>query len=597
MKPLGEGEKHLTPPASLKTKEEIFYWRLKNDSVWYAENFLKIRNKKSKLVPLKLNCAQSIIERIDRYCIKHGIMRRYIILKARQMGISTYTESKIFQETANNEFVRSMIIAHEEKASTNLFQMSKLFYEELDDVIQPMKKYSNGRILAFENPTNDESEKRGLPGLRSNITIATAGTGEVGRSATPTKLHISELAFFPDAKTTMMGLLQGVPDTLDSLVILESTANGIGDYFHEMWQAAVRGKNDFIPIFLPWFIDPEYSKEFDSDAEREQLIYEVNQKYTDHNGKELRTYEYELMVQNDLTYEQLNWRRATIANKCQGDEELFCQEYPSTPSEAFIVSGRPRFDVKVLKKYQTYTKPPLMRGYLDDANGVITFREDNKGYVSIWKKPENRFYVIGADVAEGLKDGDFSCGLVGDEDFMVVAMWHGHIDPDLFGKELIKLAKYFNQAYIGVEANNHGLTTLKSILRDEYWNIYYQKIYDRMTENITTKLGWTTTSRTKPLLIDKLSEFIREMYIGIFSETIIGELFTYVIDESGKTNAQQGCFDDTVIALGIMLQLLLEGKGDNYVPEVPYDEKKKNKHVDEVIDELFEKNSEIEYTI
>lgn len=568
-------------------KEELFFYKLKNDRRWYIENFLQIRNKRAEIIPLKLNQAQQIVMDIVERDDELGIPKRYIVLKARQMGLSTLFEGLIFHDTSTNENKNSLIIAHEEPASQNLFQMSKLYYENLPDLIRPMKKYSNGKILSFENPETDENKKQGNAGLRSKISIATAGTGEVGRSATIHNLHVSELAFFPDPKTTMLGLLQCVPDEANTMIVLESTANGVGDYFHELWVKAVKGENEFVPIFLPWFIDLSYTRPFRSKSEKQQFIDEVESTSINNNGETVYTYEHELMKKHNLTYEQLNWRKYTIANKCQGDEMLFMQEYPSTPEEAFISTGRPKFSLKALKKYQTITQEPE-RGYLRiNSDNKIDFIPDAKGYISIWKKPEpDRFYCIGADVAEGLAHGDYSCGLVGDEDFDIVAMWHGHIDPDLFGIELIKLGRYYNDAYMGVENNNHGLTTLSIMKREEYWNLYFSKSYDRIADKLTQKLGWTTNGRTKPLMIDKLAEFIREMFLGIYSDLIISEMFTYVIDDDGKTNAQSGCFDDTVMAAAILLQLLLEGKGDSYVPEVPIDQR--GKRVREVIDPLFE---------
>lgn len=577
------------------TKEQLFYHKLRHDRQWYIENFLKIRDKTASIVPFKLNPAQQIVMDMIKEDDKANRPKRYIVLKARQMGLSTLFEGLIFHDTANNENKNALIIAHEESASSNLFQMSKLYYENLPDLIRPMKKYSNGKILSFESPETDEKLKSANPGLRSKISIATAGAGEVGRSSTIHSLHVSELAFFPDPKTTMLGLLQAIPDQPNTLVVLESTANGVGDYFHEMWQKAVRGENEFTPVFLPWFIDPLYTRPFRTKAEKEQLLDEISVENTDMSGNKVRTYEYELMKKHELTLEQLNWRRYTMANKCQGDEELFMQEYPSTPEEAFISSGRPKFAVKSLKKYQTITKEPK-RGYLtSNQDGRMIFIEDSKGYVSIWKEPEpDTFYCIGADVAEGLVIGDYSCATVGDPvTFDTVAMWHGHIDPDLFGVELIKLAKYYNDAYLGVENNNHGLTTLSTIKKNEYWNLFFSKSYDRISDSMTQKLGWTTSVRTKPLMIDKLAEFVREMYLGIYSDAMIAEMFTYVIEDNGKTNAQPGCHDDTVMAAAIMLQLMLEGKGDYYVPEIPIDERNKPRSR-EIVDPLFEKEEENE---
>lgn len=577
-------------------KEELFFHKLKTDKRWYIENFLYIRNKKAEIIPFKLNQAQKIVMNIVENDMKLGVPMRYIVLKARQMGLSTLFEGIIFQDTATNENKNSLILAHEEPASQNLFAMSKLYYDYIPDLIRPMKKYSNGKFLVFENPETDENKKSDNPGLRSRISIATAGTGEVGRSSTIHNLHVSELAFFPDPKTTMLGLLQAVPDEPNTFVVLESTANGVGDYFHELWTKAVKGENEFIPIFLPWFIDPGYTRPFRSESERKQFIEEVESTTTNANGETIYTYEKELMEKNNLTYEQLNWRKYTIANKCQGDELLFMQEYPATPEEAFISTGRPKFSLKALQKYQTINQEPE-RGYLNyGEDGKVTFMPDKNGYVSIWKKPDpEKYYCIGADVAEGLVNGDYSAAIVGDsEDFDIVAMWHGHIDPDLFGLELIKLGKYYNEAYIGVENNNHGLTTLSIMKREEYWNLYFAKSYDKIADKISQKLGWTTSGRTKPLMIDKLAEFVREMFLGIYSDLIISEMFTYIIEDDGKTNAQSGCFDDTVMATAIMLQLLLEGKGESFTPEVPIDQR--GKQVREIVDPLFEKEDSPEFS-
>lgn len=586
----------LKVPKNLN-KEEVFYWKLRNDRQWYIENFLYIRDKKSELIKFKLNEAQEIVMKEMDKCEEEGRLKRFIVLKARQMGLSTLFEGLIFQDTVNFPFKNSLIVAHEEPASVNLFNMSKLFYESLPDVIRPMKKYNNGKVLSFENPENDEDKKSKNPGLRSKITIATAGSGEVGRSSTIHNLHASEVAFFPDAKVTMLGLLQSIPDELNTLVVLESTANGVGGYFYDMWQKAVKGENDFIPIFLPWFTDPGYTREFRSDAQKENFINEINIISYDDNGNKIHTYEYDLMKKFDLTYEQLYWRKFTIENKCQGDEILFMQEYPATPEESFISSGRPKFNTASLRKYQTVTKEPILKGYLKEVNDKVEFIEDSNGYISIWQEPEvGKHYSIGADVAEGLIDGDYSCGLVGDNStFDVVAMWHGHIDPDLFGEELIKLGKYYNEAYLGVENNNHGLTTLTTIKRKEYWNIYFTKQHDKINDKITQKIGWTTNTATKPFMIDKLAEFIREIYLGIYSDLIIGECFTYIIEDNGSTNAQPGSHDDTVMAMAIMLQLMLENRGEEYIPEIPIDQRKSMKQ--DIIDDLFEKDETIEVSI
>ena len=322
----------------------------------------------------------------------------------------------------------------------------------------------------------------------------------------------------------------------------------------------------------------------------------------DSSGKMVHTEEWFLMNEFDLTLEQLYWRKKTIANKCGGDLEMFHQEYPATPQEAFIASGRPRFDVKVLREYDMNCTEPEHVGYLENKNRQITYHEEDNGLLQIWQMPSaNKFYTIGADVAEGLETGDYSVAVVMDENLNVVAKYRGHIDPDLYGIELVKLGWFYNEAYIAVENNNHGLTTLKSILRQEYYNVFYTKSYDRVNDVVSKKLGWSTTRKTKPYMIDKLAEYIRERFLGIKDKEIIMECYSYVIDEKGITNAQEGKHDDCVMALGICLMAFLEEMGQDYVPEIPKDliNKKKKEDFDypEIIDPLFEEDeNSTEYT-
>ena len=583
-------------------KAQLFAWKLRNDRVWFMKNFLKIRNKKSELVNFEINYAQDTFNKLIEENTKNNIPHRYIILKARQLGMSTFTEGYIYHDTTTRELVNSLIIAHEDIASKNLFNMSKLFYEMSPLAIRPMTKYSNGKELVFENPTSDEADKLANPGLRSKITIATAGTSDTGRSGTIHNLHVSEIAFFPNPQNTMTALLQCVPDEPNTFVCMESTANGIGGYFYDFWNAAVNGENDFTAIFFPWFADPAYSVEFENETVESKFIKEVESMYPDASGKVVHTEEWLLKEQFNLTYQQLYWRKKTIANKCGGDLDMFHQEYPATPEEAFIASGRPKFNLKSVKEYELVCEKPKFTG--DLISGKNPLYENDKGSLKIWLMPQTgEQYTIGCDVAEGLATGDYSVAIVLDKDLNICAKWRGHTDPDLFGKEIVKLANLYNEAYVAVENNNHGLTTLKSILNEEYYNLFYTKQYDKVNDSITKKLGWSTNQKTKPLAIDKLAEFIREKFFGMWDIDIISELYTYVIDDNGKTNAQEGKHDDTVMALAICLQAFLEGRGQDYIPEISKEDmvflsKKKSIDVPEIIDELFENDGETaEYSI
>jgi len=558
---------YLIPPKGL-TRDQVLRWRIVYDKKWYIEKFLKIKNKEANLVPFIFNKAQRLAYKKYLECMKDKIIPRFIFLKSRQQGISTWTEAMMFHDTAVNKFKSTYIIAHEGDASTNLFNMSKLFYDELPNIIKPLKSKSNQKALIFENPDKDAvTNKNADPGLRSKFTIGTANVQEAGRSGTNHNIHISEAAFFPNPEKTVAALVQTAPDFMNTFVVLESTANGIGGYFHEQWLLAVQNKCDFIPIFLPWSFDPTCVRPFKTEESKELLIKEVNTSFKDYKDDIVHTEEYLLKKEYNLTWEQLNWRRWAINNKCFGDEDIFKQEYPINDQEAFLSSGRPKFHIGALRKYLKIVKDGV-KGYIDSKMGTISFRNDNMGYVQIWEPPKRGMrYYVGADVAEGLITGDYSCAYVMDESFNVVAGWHGHIDPDLFGIELIKLARHYNDAFLGVEKNNHGFTVLTTIKKMEYWNIYFNTKYDKITDQRTKTMGWLTGTTTKPLMINKLAEFVREKYIGMYDKELIKELMSYIIEPSGSFNAQLGCHDDRVMALAITLQMALQGLDENYTPE------------------------------
>ena len=199
----------------------------------YIEAFLVIKTKENKIVPFTLNTAQRRLYELTEKLRAEGKPIRIIILKSRQMGFSTLTEALIYYKTATRKNVNSFIITHKDEATSNLFNMSKLFQEK--NPIRPMLKNSNAKELIFENPTRNIREKAEFPGLKSKIKCATAGGKGVGRSDTLTNVHASELAFWPgDIGETYAGLMQAVPNTAESMVIIESTANGF-NFFKEMF--------------------------------------------------------------------------------------------------------------------------------------------------------------------------------------------------------------------------------------------------------------------------------------------------------------------------------------------------------------------------
>jgi hypothetical protein len=196
----------------------------------------------------------------------------------------------------------------------------------------------------------------------------------------------------------------------------------------------------------------------------------------------------------------------------------------------------------------------------EDTDGRVTFVDDAKGYISIYENPQpGGIYCIGADVAEGLAKGDYSDAQVlrrgRGTPLDQVAVWHGHIDADLYGTELVKLAKYYNQCWIGIEVNNHGLTTIKAVIRLKYYRVYMRQRLDEQQPDDTDKLGWQTNTQTRPIMLDDLKKSIRDGSINIHDYGTIKECFTFVVNDKGKPEATGDCNDDSVMALALAVQM------------------------------------------
>lgn len=283
--------------------------RLRDDLKVYARNCLFIRTKQAKVEPFRLNRAQQFIhERLEEQKARTGRVRA-LILKGRQQGCSTYVGARFYHRTTWAKGLRTFILTHEDQATQNLFEMVNRYHEHCPVHVRPSTGAANAKELFFDK-------------LDSGYKIGTAGTKGVGRSATIQLFHGSEVAFWPHADTHAAGVLQAVPDADGTEVILESTANGVGNFFHEKWRQAEAGEGDFIPVFVPWFWQDEYRKPVEADF---QMTDEERQ-YAEAYG---------------LDAEQVAWRRNKIAEL--KDPVLFKQEYPANAAEAFQMSGHDSF--------------------------------------------------------------------------------------------------------------------------------------------------------------------------------------------------------------------------------------------------------------
>jgi len=543
----------------------------------FIERNLVIKEKITKqLVPLKdvLNWEQqALVEQVIDDLI-HGRPIRYIILKARQMGISTLIEALCYWWTSTHRYVTSVIIAHEKNAVNALYKMFRRYYEYSHPHFQPDRKYNTKAELVFD--VSDEVKKeyaeagRVPPGLQSEIKTMVAADDK-GRADNINFFHGSEVAFWDDSADIVSSALQAVPMAPESFVFLESTANGIGGYFYDEWQLAKRGESQFKPLFFPWHQHYKYElPATDEDLghldDEEQALYELFEE----NG-----------------YPRDSWPRKIAFRRrkkleFRTDPKKFYQEYPSTPEEAFLASGRPVFDTKMLQKMENiaveaektlpYKCGEIVKNddpYSTEKYIFREFRRVNDGVdpspLRVWWLPEpKKKYAIGVDVSEGIeiesskgKEPDYSVITVVDTAARkTVARWRGYIDPDLLGDVVFAIGMFYNKALVGVEINNHGLTTAAKLKNTFYRNLYMRETAeDEQFQVRTSKFGWLTNKKTKPVMINELVRSIRENDIIDLDVVFIRECMSYVRDDNGAMNAQQGQHDDCVMSMAIALQM------------------------------------------
>ena len=536
---------------NLSEEQEKLILEIAQDFYRYAENNLWIKDKDAMIVPFRPKKAQkALIDRVIQLLVE-GKPIRLIVLKARQMGLSTAIEALIFWWTSTHKNISAMIVGHEDQSSRNLYNMFKRYYDNANPLFQPSVRYNTRNDLSFEK--FDENGKQ--IGLGSVIKTATAKNIAAGRSDTIQLLHGSEIGEWEHGEELVASLLQTVPARKNTMIFLESTANGRGNFFYKQWEASVKGETPFEPFFFPWWLDEEYEMEGTIDkytAEELEIIDIMKEGYTI-NGTLFTVPEEKWMP-------KLLYRRYKEKEFRAVPEKLY-QEYPSTPHEAFIATGRPVFDVKALTMMERHVKDVPYKQYdLKEEYGrkIVAVESDDLAPFKVWALPEyGENYVIGADVAEGLKDGDYSVAdVIRKKDMMTVARWRGHCDPDQFGHILDKLGRFYNNAFMGVEINNHGLAVVQRLRDLFYTNLFRrEKGLDERFEESTTKLGWKTTIQTKPLAVDFLAEAIREGLVKDYDQVFIEEGFSYVRDDMGRTNAEEGTHDDTVMAKAIALQM------------------------------------------
>jgi len=305
----------------LSARERSLRQKLKDVFEHYAPKCLKIRTKAGGIEPFTLNRSQRYLhEKLEAQERRMGRVRA-LVLKGRQVGISTYIGGRFFWKLTHRKGFRAFILTHLDQATDNLFEMAKRFYDNCPPLVRPSKGLANAKEMTF-------------PGLQAGYKVATAGSKGVGRSDTLQLIHGSEVGFWVNAEDHFSGLMQALADADGTEAILESTANGIGNKFHALWKAAERGDSEFEAIFIPWFWHEEYVRAAPEDwyPPGEWEEYE-------------RSYE--------LTREQTYWafcKSRELAAVAGGEPDKICwkfkQEYPANADEAFQTSGEEKKFIK-----------------------------------------------------------------------------------------------------------------------------------------------------------------------------------------------------------------------------------------------------------
>jgi hypothetical protein len=481
---------------------------------------------------------------------------RALALKPRKLGLSTYTEGRFYHLTTHRTGVGAMIMTEADQSRDGLFRMVKTYHENVPEEIRPQTLQSNEKALVFDNPKGT--------GLKSRYDVKTCDS-KGGKGITTHYNHWSECAYFSkNSLDNLSGLLEsipsGYPHILGTEVIKETTANGTAGHFYDHWtemdNVRKTGKvPEYLQIFIPWTYDEDYR-------------LPVTPQYKKHLLDTLTDEEKWLLrfVNPDgtaVTLENVAWRRWKIGEVIAPigftKEDFFKQWFPMTPEEAFVYSGKSIFGISDLMMAQLECYPPEAVGTF---NYYGKFVPTNDGILKIWQKPRlEQKYVIGADVAEGIQseDRDYSSAdVINCTTGQQVAHVHCKLDPDQFGVFLNHLGRYYNTPLMGVEANNHGLTTITILKQKRYPKLYQREMLDANAPGRKQKkAGWLTTSKSKYKIIDGLVTIVRDKDSGIVNYETIEEFKTYSILEDGSFGAMPGKHDDRVMSYAIAQEMYM----------------------------------------
>ena len=561
----GTTHEHLIPEAMAAelatmptaSPHDVQLLRFKHDFEYWCATCVTILDKMSgKFVKFKLNRPQRrVLQVLESQRLANKPLR-LIMLKARQWGGSTLVQIyMIWIQLVLKKNWNSLICGHLQQTSAAIKSMYNRVLRRYPKNLFPGDEPP--RFITFEGSRNVKQ----LSSSESLIITSSAQSEDAVRGYDVKMAHLSEVAFWPD--TTFHSpddLIRSISGTVPlepmTMIVLESTANGVGNYFHSEWQRAKSGHSDKAPVFVPW---------------HEIEIYKLNVSDPEKLLKELDDYEKQLW--NDgCTLEQINWYHHK--RKEYSSHVLMQAEFPGTDVEAFLTTSRNVFDPNLLESLRHTCILPCERGDIV-ANGAKTVAgaRFEKGFGSnamqVWTMPassSNRYrYLVAVDVGGRREDADWSVIAVfdthndagEDEDCRpeVVAQWRGHLDKDLMAWKAAQVARFYNNALLVFESNSIesdsmvGDTLLKSI------GMTYPHLYYR--DNDKSKPGFHTNVKSKNEAISNLTAYIRDHGYIERDNQAVNEMTNYEILPNGRSyGARKGCHDDILMTRAIGLQVI-----------------------------------------
>ena len=521
--------------------------RFRHDFEFWAATCVRITDKRSKrLVPFILNAPQRrLLAMLERERLARRPIR-IIMLKARQWGGSTLVQIYFaWLQIIHLRGWHSLICAHVKDSAANIRGMftrllehypREYWVEELAPSFKPYERMDNTRVMEARD---------------CRVTICSSESQEAARGQDFALAHLSEVAFWKNSENHKPAdLIRSVAAGIDraplTAVVMESTANGAGNFFHSEWLRAVDGSADKLPFFVPWYEIERYREPLaDAEAFRASL-----------DG-----YERWLVEVCRCPLEAVNWYRHK--RREYPDHRSMMAEYPSTPAEAFTATDRNVFapeSVEALRRAGAGLA--ACRGEITrTAMGRTRFAESSAGRLKVWVAPrEGHSYTAALDIGGRAVTADFSVLSVIDTTPglrpEVVAQWRGHIDHDLLARKAVDIATYYNHALLVVESNTwescsegHGQYILRSIA-DTYRPLYKRRPADGSSRWLP---GFHTNARTKILLINHLISLVRDGGYIEHDEDALAELSTYEQRPDGSYGAKDGKHDDILMSRAIAL--------------------------------------------